>query len=555
MWAFFAGVLAIIAARAGEAPPPQPSSSLYVIRYDRWSDADERGYGEFVQAIGESACATLDSCLHSAANPFRASDPPDHKFESDCADLPYVLRFYYAWKRGLPFSYVSAVAPRGGGADDIRYSRYGNMVTARTDLLGGVMSGYAIIERIRAAVSSATYRIHPDLDGPLAQDFYSPAIDPKSIGPGTVIYDPAGHLAIVSRVEPDGSVHFFDAHTDFSLTQMVYDLRFTRARPADGAGFKNWRPIRLVGARRLADGTLTGGHIVAEPNKNIAGFSDEQYFGNGPRPADEDWASGSFTLNGERLDYYDYVRAELAGGRLVFDPVAEIGEMASSICSNLYYREQAVDLALAVGMAKKPEPERLPRNIYGTSGDWETYSTPSRDARLKTAFKALRDEAQRFMEMYQGGDVAHHLDYSGSDLARDMLVAYNRVTARCRIAYARSDANSVSFGYEEARRRLFAMSFDPYQCAERRWGAANAELSTCPDGPLKQAWYAAEQNLRNQIDRTYDARMDFTLGELNAPGPGKGVPSPPDTDVRAYLESVRDAKQSHTPQPESASAP
>jgi hypothetical protein len=99
------------------------------------------------------------------------------------------------------------------------------------------------------------------------------------------------------------------------------------------------------------------------------------------------------------------------------------------------------------------------------------------------------------------------------------------------------------------------MSFDPYQCAERRWGAANAELSTCPDGPLKQAWYAAEQNLRNQIDRTYDARMDFTLGELNAPGPGKGVPSPPDTDVRAYLESVRDAKQSHTPQPESASAP
>ena len=48
------------------------------------------------------------------------------------------------------------------------------------------------------------------------------------------------------------------------------------------------------------------------------------------------------------------------------------------------------------------------------------------------------------------------------------------------------------------------------------------------DGAAKQAWYAAEQSLRNQIDRTYDAQMDFTLGELGEPGPGKGVASPPD---------------------------
>ncbi|MGC9954708.1 MAG: hypothetical protein ABSD21_10565 [Rhizomicrobium sp.] len=540
LWAFLASVLPIIAAEAGEPPGSQPSF-LYVIRYDRWSDADERGFGEFVQAIGESDCDTLDACLHSDANPFRASDPPSHKFESDCAELPYVLRFYYAWKRSLPFSYVSEVAPRGNGNGDIRYSRYGNMVAARTDVPGGVMSGYQIIERIRADVSSATYRVHPDLDGPLPQDFYSPAIDPKSIGPGTVIYDPAGHLAIVSRVDPGGRIHFFDAHTDYTLTQMVYDLRFTRTRPADGAGFKNWRPIRLVGAERLADGTLTGGHIVAEPNKNIANFSDEQYFGNGVRPADEDWASGTFALNGEQLEYYDFVRAKLAGGQLVFDPVKEIGEMASSICSNLHYRVQAVDLALAVGMAMKPEPERLPRNIYGTEGDWEIYSTPSRDAPLKTAFKALRDEAQRFMEMYERGDAAQHLNYSGSDLAQDMFAAYNRATAQCRIAYTRSGASSVTLSYEEARKRLFAMSFDPYQCAERRWGATDAELSTCPDGPRKQDWYAAEQNLRNQINRTYDARMDFTLDELKAPGPGKGVPFPPDTDVRTYLEGLRGA--------------
>ena len=29
--------------------------------------------------------------------------------------------------------------------------------------------------------------------------------------------------------------------------------------------------------------------------------------------------------------------------------------------------------------------------------------------------------------------------------------------------------------------------------------------------------------------------MDFTLDELRAPGPGKGVAAPPDIDTRLYL--------------------
>ncbi len=541
--AAFALSLVLLAAHAAESGLVKPSS-LYVVRHDHWSKEDERGYRRFVQAIGESACDTVNACLHSTANPFRASDPPDYRFASDCADLPYVLRFYYAWKRGLPFSYVGTVVARGagGGDGDIRYSRNGNQVVERVDVPGGVMSGYDIINKIRAAVSSATYRIHPDLEEPLEQDFYSPAITPQAIRPGTVIYDPAGHLAIVYRVGGDGRVYFFDAHTDNSLTQMTYDLRFTRARAADGAGFKNWRPIRLVGATRQEDGTLTGGHIVASVNKDIADFSDEQYFGNGKRPMDEDWAKGAFTLHGERLDYYDYVRAQLAGGQLMFDPVEEVGDMASSICSGLQYRVQAVGRAVAAGIARKAEPERLPTNIYGTEGDWETYSTPSRDARLKTAFKALRDEAQRFVQMQKQEGAIRHLFYFGNDLVGDMLAAYDRVTSQCRVVYMRSDGSKISLSYEQARERLFAMSFDPYQCPERRWGATDhAELSTCPDGPIKQAWYAAEQHLRNQLDRTYDARMDFTLEELRTPGPGKGVPSPPDTDVRAYLQSLRGA--------------
>ena len=114
---------------------PASGPTLMVrIRSASWSAGDERDYGEFIAAIGASGCRTVDACLHASANPFAASDPKGSHFRSDCADLPYVLRFYYAWKRGLPFSYVSDVSPRGRSRD-IRYSPRGNQVEARRDVL------------------------------------------------------------------------------------------------------------------------------------------------------------------------------------------------------------------------------------------------------------------------------------------------------------------------------------------------------------------------------------------------------------------------------------
>ena len=57
-------------------------------------------------------------------------------------------------------------------------------------------------------------------------------------------------------------------------------------------------------------------------------------------------------------------------------------------------RIQAVETGLKSGVQNKSHPDRLPENIYGTSGEWEEYSTPSRDARLKTSFLELRDTAE-----------------------------------------------------------------------------------------------------------------------------------------------------------------
>ena len=539
------------------APPPDPRMA-YIVRQDRWTASDEKGYGEFIRSIGESNCHTVNACLKGAGNPFHASDPDGFYFKADCADLPYFLRAYYAWKRGLPFAYEASVAPVGHSRD-MRYSRSGNEVLERHVVTTGSITGPGLLETMRDTISSAMYRIHPDREQPIEPDHYSVALNPKAIRAGTIIYDPNGHLATVYKIESDGRILYIDAHPDNSLTRGTYDQRFVRSRPGMGAGFKNWRPIALIGATRDSSGWLRGGTIAAAKNQDLPDFSTEQFYGNSrAHPGDDDWQKATFTLGKETLDYYDYVRAEMAGGSLHFDPVAEVRNMVRSNCDDLHYRADAVNVALGIGIQNQPHPEQLPYNIYGTDGDWEIYSTPSRDARLKTAFKELRDQVERFIRLHAVRD--SKIVYRGSDLIGDLLATYDRETAACSVSYLRSDRSMVTLSYEEARARLFKLSFDPYHCVELRWGAGDAELSTCHDNANKRIWYTAEQNLRNQLERSYEARMDHSLSELAQPGgEGKGVATPPDVDVRAFLIAVRDHGLARRPsargRPGTASAP
>jgi hypothetical protein len=500
---------------------------------DRWSEADEREYSDFVFRIGESGCNTVNKCMWDDSNPYRGTNPPGTFYYADCADLPYFLRAYFAWKKGLPFSYVTAVSPRGS-TRDIRYTLAGNRVASRKDLTTGIGRATEVLSMLRGNISSAMFRLHPTEEN---TDLYSVAIQPKSIRPGTVIYDPNGHVAVVYKVEKDGRVRFIDAHPDNSLTRGTYGQKFVRSRPGMGAGFKNWRPIRLVNYTQGAGGALLGGVVQFTPNKDIPDYSWEQFFGtNVTDPRDGDWASGKFMIGEDQYEYYDFVRTRMAGGSLSYEPLAELRNMMRSNCEDIKYRAEAVDLAIKAGIHLKPQIQRLPPNIYGTEGEWEEYSTPSRDARLKTAFKEKRDMIERLVMDYRAG--SKRIVYTGANIAADLIKAYDEEANACAINYTRSDGSQKTLGYEEVRRRLFLISFDPYHCVERRWGASDpAELATCRDGADKTAWYKAEQRLRNQIDRTYEARMDHDLSALQAGrGEGTGVDTPPDVDLRSWLQ-------------------
>ena len=95
-----------------------------------------------------------------------------------------MLRAYYAWKRGLPFGFVTALEARDPqGEGDLRYTREGNRALARWEVTGrGERADIRTVFRvIRDAVSTATFRIDPRIERPLAQDFFSPAITRAAI--------------------------------------------------------------------------------------------------------------------------------------------------------------------------------------------------------------------------------------------------------------------------------------------------------------------------------------------------------------------------------------
>ncbi len=158
----------------------------------------------------------------------------------------------------------------------------------------------------------------------------------------------------------------------------------------------------------------------------------------------------------------------MGGGSLAYEPVQELRNMMRANCEDIKYRAEAVDLAIIRGIHLKAQPARLPQNIYGTEGEWEEYSSPSRDARLKTSFKELRDQVQRFVEWHAAGDKRIH--YQGFDLLSELLAPTTRKQRPVRSVYKRSNGAPFVLGYEEVRRRMFLLSFDPYHCIERRWG-------------------------------------------------------------------------------------
>ena len=395
------------------------SSPYWLTTRTEWTEQDEIRFGEFVSEVGETVerreCDTVDSCLKGSGNRYRYSDPPSLSHYADCSDFPYHMRAYFAWKNGLPFSMVSGIAKRVRGPEepnnDLRYTRFGNIVTARYDVLS--TSSWAsvkhprvlsVFEQVQSEGYSANYRMQGLEDGRLYTDFYPVILNRKGIRPGTVTYDPNGHVAIVYKVTDDGRIFYIDAHPDNTLTSGMYTPKFSRSTPGQGAGFKNFRPYRLVGAKRDRQGAYYGGSYQAVRNSELPNYSLEQFYGNQPDPGG-DWTKGKFVIGGRQFGYHDYLRIRMAREGFRIDPIRDVRDLTRDICTSLKDRVVAVEAGIRSGVQNKAHPERLPKNIYGTDGEWELYATSARDARLKVAYMDLLGESPTLLR--QGRELPH----------------------------------------------------------------------------------------------------------------------------------------------------
>ncbi|HVZ28705.1 MAG TPA: hypothetical protein VG798_08640 [Rhizomicrobium sp.] len=471
--------LAFVAAFTGAA-----SAAPWRITRDHWGPEDERGFGAFVTALGQSGCSSAQSCLRSAANPWRGTDGNFIDIDADCAKFPYLLRAYYAWKNGLPFGYADGV--RGD-----RFSHGGNSVVSRAEIIdhGGGIDPRRAITAMMENVFSGSYRIDAGSASGMPSDFYSPALQPGSIRPGTVIYDPNGHVGIVWQVDVAGRIFYMDAHPDFTVSRSVYGAQFGQSPMALGGGLKNWRPLRLVGARR--DGrSFIGGHVVVARQREIPDFSLVQYAGTD--------GQGRFVYDGVPLGFYEYVRAAVSGGRTDYNPVYELRATMKTLCNDLGDRAQAVNQAVANGIAAKPHPARLPASIYlSDDGEWEAYATPARDARLRAAFVQFRADLSRMIGLWLRRDP--RIVYDGQFLKEDLLRAYDAQSQGCRITYLTGDKRPVTMDFDGMVRHLLDMSFDPYMCEALRWG--DTRPGSCGDGENKRRWHDSEAAMRTEIGR------------------------------------------------------
>lgn len=457
-----------------------------------WSADYEKLYQQFIHGLGaarkKGLCKTTDGCLkNQTANPlyFHLNPAGLTKVFSDCADLPFVLRAYFSWMNNLPFSYpddLVAAKSLSRAKIDIRYSRYGNIITSKHIVKNGENIN-RLFQQMVDSISTASFRTNASLNdtGNLFRDTYPVDIDSRAIVPGTLLYDPNGHVAIVYEVTSNGKILLLDAHPDNSLSVITYGEKFARSGIKVGAGFSNFRPY-----------SMKANKILPLSNSELTTYSLIQF------------QPGPFFYKGKAMGFYEYVRNKMSDGDIVYDPLTEFSDQLDEICQDIKNREEAVNISLQSKIQDLAHPRALPPNIYGADGEWEAYATPARDARLKTSFKQTKDFLTKMIAGFMGRELK--MIYNGDDLVTDLRDIYLKKSSECKV----NVTATLSQNLDNVLFRLFALSFDPYHCAELRWGI----IDRCRTTANKIKWYHAEQGLRNRIDRDTSIRTDYDVETL-----------------------------------------
>ena len=491
--------------------PPRPSSvagSTWPLR-GTWNRATENLFSAWIEKLfddpleAEPSWPALHEVLRDRSRNLLFNylglneDQMKIVLRPDCADLPYFLRAYFAFKLGLPFGFSKC--SRGGGGKPPYCPQWFSIQNAeearpppppRPPIQANSPSAFAMPgaptavtapppppapKRLGLAASFGDFtRIVSDSVhsgsartalGDNNTDYYPIALTRETLRPGTVYADPYGHILMIVRrlAQSDsaaGVILAVDGQPDGTVARKRFwrgNFLFAQDPALGGPGFKRFRPVALRKNGVLQ--RLTNNEISKNP----------QY--------------ADFSLDQSRLgveEFYDRMDDVMSPSPL--DPLRAMKEAITSLEEQVKARVTSIENGRKFQNSGRGDAS-MPNGaaIFETSGAWEDFSTPSRDLRLLIAVDVVLgfpDRVARRPERY-----AMPKDKSVAEVRTELQNVLASELASRKFAYPRSDGSAWTLALRDLSDRVVAleMGYNPNDCVELRWGAPlhSEEAATC----------------------------------------------------------------------------
>ncbi|MBC8020460.1 MAG: hypothetical protein H7X78_04505 [Methyloceanibacter sp.] len=499
-----------IAVARKEPTRPRAGKSVWPIN-NAWNRANENLYSAWIEKLFDAPLDEAPSwkAMHEVLrDPSRnvlfnhlglREDQKGHVVQPDCADVPYFLRAYFAFKMGLPFGYAKCT--RGDGGQPPRCQQWWNIVKeepppepllleqqmARVPtVLFGVFGhaappprttravrvprkpqglvpgfGYYLRTTLADAVHSGNGRTTADDND---TDYYPVPLTADTLRPGTVYADPYGHILVLVKRVPqsgDGAGVFLaiDGQPDGTVARKRFwrgNFLFAQDPALGGPGFKRFRPI------------------VREKNGTLRRLTNDEIANN------RDY--GDYSLDQSKLEveaFYDRMDDVMSPAPL--DPMRAIKEAITALEEQVNARVTSVENGRKYqveGGREVAMPDGA--SIFETTGAWEDFATPSRDLRLLIAMDVVRgfpDRVARRPERY-----AMPKDRSVADVKTELETMLVSELAARKFSYTRSDGSQWTLALKDALDRMQAleMAYNLNDCVELRWGATEGSEEAAP---------------------------------------------------------------------------
>jgi hypothetical protein len=491
-----------VAVRKSAPGGPGPSqTSVWPLRA-KWNRETEDLYSAWIEALFDAPLDASPSwpALHEVLrDPSRnllhnhlglREDEKGLVIKPDCADLPYFLRAYFAFKLGLPFGYSkctrggkgkppqclawwniekrepppepkTAKAPEPGLFDGL-FGAGAPPEKPKPKALGPVVAfGEYVSETVANSVHSGTGRPPATSDN---TDYYSVPLTEATLRPGTVYHDPYGHILVIVRRVPQtadaaGLILAVDGQPDGTVARKRFwrgNFLFAQNAALGSPGFKRFRPIvkGKSGLKRLTNAEIAKSADYGDFSLEQSGMGVEEFYDRmddvmSPSPLDPERALLTAI---DALD--EQVRARVTS--------VENGRK--------FHQKGGGEVAMPDGPS-----------IFETTGAWEDFATPSRDLRLLIAIDVVRgfpERVARRPERY-----AMPSQKPVQNVKADLESRLESELAARKFAYTRSDGSEWTLTLGDVVRRSadLEVAYNVNDCVEVRWGASagSDEIKTC----------------------------------------------------------------------------